>query len=315
MRIELFSTDGSALTVKGIREFNFSQAVNAACDSLWVTFSGDVPLGEIVSVRAYEGSVLIFSGICDCQKSTADSNGYENYIYARSGVSLLVDNEAEPFTYERPTARQLCFSNAEKFGFKSRLPDICCDTKYEVLKGTSCFGAISNFVSLLTGGYIYASPENEIMLRKYSDDVKPLNKYSVLKAVHTINRSEPYSQIIFKKGYFESGYRLHTRSAFADEIGIDRSVYLNLSSLPQWQRENAVIQRLRSSFEDYKVLEVTICGYCNEELLQRFSYFNGIERFDDYALTEKRYYCDRTGEYTRLTLKKYVDIKEITYVD
>lgn len=315
MKVEVETIDGKILTLSDIRELCFTQTVNVACDSLWLIFFSKTVKGEIVYVRVFDNEDLIFNGICDCQKNIFNENGCEIRLYARSTASLLVDNEAEPYTYEKPSARQLCFSIAEKYGFSAQLENIFSDMKYEVVKGTSCFGAISHFVSLLTGQKIEITPKNEIKLLKISENIKRLNSFNIISLSHTINRSEPYSQILFKKNFSESGYNMHTESLLSKRLGIDRKIYINLSSLPQWQRQNTVLQKLKDSYESYKVLEAVISGYVGDSLLQRFSYYGEAENYEDYAITERKYIYDKNGERTRLVLKKMIDIGEITYVD
>lgn len=315
MRIELELTDGKIIRVSRVCELCFTQTVNVACDSLWAYFVSDGNVGEIAGVRAFSGGRLVFSGCCDCQKNTLNENGYEIYFYARSSAGVLVDNEAEPFTYEKPSAKQLCFNIAGKYGFKSQLDDVFCNMKYEVTSGTSCFGAINQFVRMLTGEYIVVTPDNVIKAIRLSDDIKRLESYKIISLTQTINRSEPYSQINYKKSSSQPRYSVHTKSRTAQSLGIDRQMYINLSSLPQWQRENTVLQRLRESYENYNTAQLTVSGYFDGELLQRYSYDNKKIKLDDFALYEKKYICDKNGECTRLVLKKNIDVKELTYVD
>lgn len=315
MTVKLFTIDGREITVNKFTEFNFTQSAGVACDSLWVSFPYSSDMGEIVKVQAYKNSKLIFSGYCDCQRNIQNENGCEVYFYARSSACVLVNNEAEPFTYECPTAKQLFYSNAEDLGFTSSLPELESRDKYRVEKGVSRFGAIGNFVFLLSGNRICVTPENEIKILTLSSDIKSLNSFDIVSAVHTVNRSEPYSQINYKQSSGEGKYSVHTASELSKELGINRTAYINLSSLPKWQRENAVLQKLKGSFDDYKILEVKVCGYVNQELFQRFFYNSPFGVYSDYALTEKKYTFDKNGEMTRLTLKKINDIKEITYVD
>ncbi len=315
MRIELEMTDGRIISPSRVCELCFTQTVNVACDSLWAYFATDNVIGEIAEVRAYSNKKLVFNGYCDCQKNMLTENGSEVYFFARSGASVLVDNEAEPFTYEKPTAKQLCFNIAGKYGFKAELDDVICSTKYEVAGGSSCFGAINQFVSLITGEHLTVTPENVIKTIRLSDDIKRLDSHRVTSVTHTINRSEPYSQINYKKSSSEPRYSVHTKSEQAQKLGIDRQLYINLSSLPQWQREHTVLQRLRASYENYQTAQIVFGGYFEGNLLQRYSCDNGRIALDDFALYEKKYVCDKNGEYTRLVLKKNIDVKELTYVD
>lgn len=314
MIIKLTDINGSEFTAEDVIEFNFTQSADAACDSFWARFCRGYD-SEISKVRVYENGALIFNGLCDRQQITENESGVETYFYARSGASVLVDNEAQPFTYVCPTAKQLFFSNISSFGFTSSLPEIQSSDKYEVTKGTSCYGALSKFVALQSGGRIAVTPGNDIFLLKKSDGIKSLNTYKILSAVHTVNRCDPYSQIIFKRSSSDTEYSLHTKAGISDRLGINRVMYINLSLLPQWQRENTVLKKLRESYDDYMTLQVTVSGYVDEALMQRFSYHSSIISCDDYVLSEKRYIRNKEGELTYLVLKKINDIKEITYVD
>lgn len=315
MIIILNTVDKKQIMIKDAIEFNFTQSVDAACDSFWATFFVNTVIGEIVEVRVLQDNDIIFSGYCDCQKITNDKNGYKVYFYARSSASILVDNEAEPITYERPSARQLVFSIAQQYGFISKLPDIYSDSLYEVQKGVSRYGAINKFVKLLTGKQIYITPKKEVVYLEESDDVKELGKYNLIKSCYVINRSEPCSKINFKKQSSNNNYSLHTKSKTCEELRIDRQKFVNLSAIPQWQRENTIIDMIKSSFEGYKILEVTVSGYVTEHLCQRFYYKDDINDYGELVLSEKQYICDKNGSRTKLVLRKNIDIKEITYVD
>ena len=315
MKISIFTIANKEYSNLELCEINFTQTAKVACDSLCFYFKSNVFIEEIDRVAAFDGGNLVFSGICDCQKRIETQNGFENYIYARSSAAVLVDNEALPFTYNCPTAVQLWYSLAKDKGFKNCLPQVVSTDKYEVTKGNSCFAAIRQFVELKTGKVMYVTPENELKCFEKSSDIKSLNDYKVLSCTATVNRSEPVSRLCVKKLSSDTDYKLNMKALVSDEIGIDRVQYLNLQSLPQWQRENGAINKLKSYFEDYKILEIKVSGFVSDSLYQRFSYKSAGGQYDDYILTEKKYTLDKNGEVTRLTLKKEIDIKEITYVD
>lgn len=315
MIIELTTIDGKKVTVDTFSELCFTQTAGVACDSLWATFTSDKKMDEINSVKLYVNDKLVFNGFCDCQKNTYDTGGFKIYFYARSTACMLVDNEAEPYTYQHPSAKQLCFSLAEGLGFTNSLPNISSTDRYEITKGTSRYGAISQFVLLLTGEHIHITPQNNIELMTKSDTIKGLNDYDILCLTEITNRSEPLSQIQFKQNSSQEKYNLHTKSVLSDSLKINRTKFINLNSLPQWQRDNSVLLQLKSSFEDYRTLEVSVSGYADEPLLRRFNCHIGQKSYEDYILTERKFICTEKGTLTKLTLKKQMDIKEITYVD
>lgn len=315
MIIELTTVDGKKITVDKFTELCFTQTAGVACDSLWAVFAPDSSIEEICTVRLYINYKLVFSGICDCQKISYGTNGAEAYFYARSTACILVDNEAEPYTYQHPSAKQLCFSLAEGLGFSNSLPNISSTEQYEITKGTSRYGAISQFVRLLTGRHINITPKNDIELISESNEIKNLNDYDILSFTEITNRSEPLSKIQFKQNSSQEKYNLHTKSMLCDSLGINRTKFINLNSLPKWQRDNTVLLQLKSSFEDYKTLEVSVSGYADEPLLSRFDCSTKHQSYSDYVLTQRKFICTKSGTVTRLTLKKQLDIKEITYVD
>ena len=315
MKLVAQTVDGVKLEIENITRLTFSRSANAACDSVWAYFKSEAAVGEIDSVMLFDGKKLVFNGYCDCQKMTENKDGFEVYIFARSGASLLVDNQAEPYTYLSPSAKQLCLLYANHFDIKCALPEIYSTQSYQVLGGTSCYGAINQFVYFCTGYSITVTPENELCLLTPSENIKSLDKYTVLSVKATINRSEPITIINYKDSLNADGYRHHTRSDYAEAQQIRRSRYINLNSLAPWQRDFTVLQKIKKSFDEYKLLELEIAGYADEDLLQRFSFSSRSGNFDDYALTEKRYICDENGKRTRLTLRKMVDVKENTYVD
>lgn len=151
-------------------------------------------------------------------------------------------------------------------------------------------------------------------LYEISDDIKSFNKYEILEMVQVINRSEPISEICYKKSS-DTDYNVHAKGKISEDLQINRVGYLNLSSLSRWQREFTILQRLKKSYEDYKQVEIKISGYVSESLLQRFLFETDGIVFEDYVMTDKRYQYDEKGEITKLTLRKMIDVKEVVYVD
>ncbi|MGN1329015.1 MAG: hypothetical protein ACI4V4_04870 [Eubacterium sp.] len=314
MKIQMTDIDGKEYHVKDLTQIIITETVGVACASLCFKFKSKEKIGEIVSVKAYSESSAVFNGFCDCQRVTADSSGFETYIYARSSVSILVDSQSKPFTFNCPSARQLWAEYARALGFEYSMPEISCNEKYEVSSGTSCFGAINNFVSALTGCEMIITPENKICLGTVSEDVRSLNGYTVLSASAVINRSEPVGEICYKREQ-DTDYITHYISKLAMEKGLNRTRYVNINSVAQWQRTTAVSQKMKGFFNDYMLLEITVKGVVSERLYQRFSYSGEVGSFDDYILTEKKYIFDNGNEKTRLVLRKNIDMEEMVYVD
>ena len=314
MKIVLETVNGDKTVVKGIVSAVLTQTADVACDSLSIKLIGEKVIDEVKRVYAYKNEKLIFNGYCDCQRVTADENGAQTYIYARSSACLLVDNDAFAYTYNRPSAQSLFNAYARQFGFVSKLDDICTFKKYEVSSGSSLYGAINSLVSTVTGNSIRINADNEIVMLKPSEDILSLDNYSVMSVKSVINRSEPLSAVHYKKE-FSYLYDCHTYSKLAVDLGFSRQRYVNLGSLPSWQRNYKISKMLKDSFKDYKRLEIKINGYFDSELFQRFNFNCDMGDFEDYLLIEKVYSIDKDGEKTRLVLRKNIDISEVNYVD
>ena len=176
------------------------------------------------------------------------------------------------------------------------------------------YGAINLLVSTITGNSIRINADNEIFMLKPSENILSLNDFSVISAKSIINRSEPISAVNYKKE-FSYLYDCHTYSQLAEKLGFSRQRYVNLAALPSWQRNYKISKMLKDSFKDYKRLEITLKGYVESELLQRFDYSGKLGDFNDYLLFEKVYSIDENAEQTKLILRKNIDISEVNYVD
>lgn len=310
MKVVVTDIYGNEQELEQIEELSFLQELDAPCDSLSVSFKTPRELNELVGAMAYDNDTLVFNGLVDKQTTSFNKNGYVNYIYCRSTACVLVDNQAEPFTYNMPSVNQLFSINASGLGFKNQLENIYSNDKYEVSIGTSCFGAINNFISLSTGGRAYVTPDNVMMEYKMSDDICSLEQYKIKSMTKIINRSEPISQINFKKQQ-ASEYSVHCYSSLAKGLGISRERYVNLSSLPSWQRDNTISKRITDSFDSFRLLNIELEGYAALPIYQRCSYGD----MNNLIVISRRYCFDKNGSRTILKLKENNEIGESLYVD
>lgn len=315
MKITVKTLGGGFTELCKIKSVAFCQSTDAVCDSLTVKTAG-LPdeIGEITQVMAFDGEKLIFNGLCDCCKKSVGATGEEMFIYARSRACLLTDNEALPFTYNRPTARQLFITYAKRYGFTYAMEDIKSSKMYEVPSGASCYGAINRLVSMVSGSCVRINADDELILPKPSESVKNTDELQIISAKEITNRSEPISQIGFKRELSDD-YDCLTVSKAALDAEISRTKYVNLAACPQWQRSRKTSQLIKKSFEEYKLIELTVSGECKWELYQRANINLPFGSFNDCILTEKEYSYSPDGEKTVLKFKENIDAREISYVD
>lgn len=315
MRFVFYEIGGEKIEPKQVISYEMTSEVGAACDGLRLTFESAQPLGEIVCVKAYDEKRLVFNGAPDVQKLTADARGFVNFIYARSSAALLVDNEAKPFQYFKPSAEQLCLNNAADLGFTCELGRIYSESSYFVPKGKSRFGAINDFVFAVFGANIYVTPNNAIRAFELSDRVKRLDAYTLGSVSCIINRSEPISEIDYKISAADN-YVFHYKNEFAAKRGIRRGRLLNLSALPAWQREAAAQKLLSESCLDYYCVEACILGECDLELFDRVLVdIDGFAEKGEYVVYELVKSKGGDGEKTTALLKKSQRGELVNYVD
>lgn len=314
MKFCLFEIGGKMHTPKNIDYYEIVSEVGTACDGLRLSFFHNEIFGEIERIEVYDDDELIFNGFCDVQKTSASSGKFKYFIYARSSASLLIDNEAHPFQYSSPSSTSLWFKNAKEFGFSCKIPEVFSKNNYLVSKGTSCYGALNNFVFSIYGTNIYVTPRNEIKVFEESEELKHLSNYNITSFLYTINRSEPISDVDYKINAYDN-YVYHFKSKFAEQKGIKRRRLYNLSSIPAWQRENTVSKKINDSIVDYYSAEVIILEKCDLKLYDRvlidLKDFNLNEEFLVYEIVKSK---NKNGEKTTVVLKKKQKGDLINYV-
>lgn len=304
--------DDSEKELTNIISYELSRDIDAACDGLRLRMFSEKPLDELVKIKAYSESELVFNGLVDVQRDSVSSNGGEVFIYARSSACVLLDNEAFPRNYHYPTALALFHSNAERFGFINKLPAFSSKYDYLVNKGVSCFGAINNFVNGICSKSIVVSPMNEIILPS-GDGKLDFNTLEIISERRAINRGSLVSRIDYKADG-DIDYSHHIKSRFFEKRGINSSRKINLSNLPLWQREFTAKTSLLSSAKDYYNFEIIVDGCVNPQLYDRATGRSLLQALDGYYITSVCIIYDEKGERTRIELAKEIELEDITYV-
>ena len=313
--LNFFLTDINNKTthVTDIVSFELARSIDTACDGLRLSFISEHLLDEIVKVTAYNDTEIIFNGYADTQRETADERGWAAFIYARSSACLLTDNEAKPVTYSCPSAFSLYYQNARQFGFGCDFPYLYCDYDYQVGKGVSCYGAINDFVRGITGYNIVVDPYDVIKLAS-PNTVAKIDKNCVMSEKRTVNRGNLVTCIDYK-ATGDSGYDHHLKSRYLEQQKINKQQKINLSTLPDWQKEFTVKNRLYSLCKDYYTVELMLRGYHHFDLYNKVNYDGDrIGRCEDYYVSKIVVKNGDGGCVTKITLNKNIDMQEINYV-
>jgi len=299
---EITSLNGSRIVPQELVSYEWTRDADAACDGLRLCFLYDGVPFEAVKIKAYFEDAPVFFGYADYQ---CEENGII-FIYARSSACLLVDNEAGQATLNSPSAAVLFNLNAKPFGFKNRLENRFVKTAYTVGKGTSCYGAINNFMRAFFEKNIVVSPENELYIPS-GDIAFNLDSSRVISVNKTINRGNAVSRIDYKTG---GEYNRHRASKTLEKSDIRRTRRLNTANVPAFERDIAISKIIRDAARDYYGAAVVLEGAAAPELYSPVV-FEGLE---GYVVTSFKVVCNKNGEKTKLVLCRPIDLKETDYV-
>lgn len=310
----LRDVEGKEHTVDRIASYQLSMDCDAACHGLRLEYISDDAQSEISSIQVLNNGNRIFNGYIDTQREVFDSKGNHCFLYARSSACLLTDNEATPFTYISPNSIALFDVNALPFGFSCNLPNVYSDQEYVVSNGTSCFGAINDFVEGISGNRIIVDANDCISLLQGSRHIV-LDSHDVISEKRIINRGDAIARLDYKT-VSANGFDHHLKSRFFDGKGIKSSKKYNLTTLPIWQREYSLLGALKKAAKDYYKLELVLDGATNFELGDGVTYCSKyFGAIDDLKVRSICYIFDSKGERTVISLSKDIDLEEINYVD
>ncbi len=309
----LHGIDGKTLNIDKPLKMELASDMDAACDGLRLYFLQNGITPETDRVTVFIDKNKVFDGVCDRQEYQRTNDGVLTFIYARSGAAVLVDNEANPATYIKPSTQVLFHEEAKKYSFKNMLPDLASAHEYSVEKGTSCYGAINQFVKTSTGLPVRVTCNGELRIPAAGEIIN-LESETIISEKHCINRSAPITQIDYKISN-DSPYIRHFKSRTLEKNGISRARKINIASLPEWQREYTLYDRLKKAAGEYYSAEFVIDGAHSFELYSKLVCKpSGITDCDGYRLWRSVISHGESGDITRLTFLKETDLKEVNYV-
>ncbi len=313
IKVYLGAADGVQQTAERLLSMELCSDAEAPCDALSLLFLCEASLFEVHTVRMELDGKTVFSGYCDRQRTQPAADGVQVFLYARSSAALLVDSAAEPMTYRAPTAQMLFHREAAPYGFTAALPALSSEYEYTVERGASRYGAINNFVQTLCRKPVRISPQNELFLPDGSGEIL-LDSFVVTAEARMVNRGGAVLQIDYKTEG-DAGYLHHCKSRLLEKNGIVCSRKADISALPAWQRKSALTDMLYGAAQSYCEAQFAIDGCHCFSLFDRAVYRGArCGSMEGYRLSSFVMTKNAQGEATRLTFRKELDLKEITYV-
>ncbi len=295
---------GTPITAK----ININYLVPA--DDLAITFNYNRELPELKKIYAYNKDILMFEGFIDEQKVTCDNRGVLLDISARSRVSLLLDNEAFPQTYNKPSLSTIFSRHIEPYGFTKYYGDTTSFAdQFIVSKGMSEWDVLKKFCNtyletnpvFMRDGSLNATgaqiEDTERILisnsksgLKYTDISKTINRYGVIsKVVLRASKTSGYTSSLSDKNLINKGI-LATR--FYDAASDSRNLQVCANTIISNSKKNMYI--CKATCIGCHLQEIGSKVYIDDKY---FSLKN------DMTLIKIKYVLNSFGETTEFTMR------------
>lgn len=274
-------------------------------DALYAVFPYH-PIGELCTVRVYDGDTLVFSGVVDEQEREVSADGEYLKISARSLAAHLIDNEAAPCTYDHPSARLLYERYAGPYGIALGDEE---DTVYfgeqNVLKGMSCWRVIKNFCAACYSGVPRVSADGVLYLKGIQKDrlIRFGNDGVRFISLSEVNKRCEEISAVYVKTENSGSYSLPVENKDAIRRGVSRVRYLNaaLTESPMSCADAMVRSGEKKAYALRLRCPVCLLGAegCRAEVAE-----DTTEKKENLYISAVRYRLRADGEYTDLTLKR-----------
>lgn len=331
MKFLLKSVSGEEIWIENFLSCEIDRSIKTPCDSISLSFLSDRPIGEQSEIQAWKGNRMVFNGFVDYQSQTVISDRGKVVIKGRSSACVLVDSECAPVSYQTPSVNDLFARYAEPYGFTSQLPQMVCNYNLDVVKGSSRWTVLYNFVRSLGMDGFFINPENCLVplsvegknwvlsndwefcrMKSVDNNTMPCHFTS---AELKFKRSSPISKVIYKMDSSDK-YKYSAICHQIAERGIDRERYLNLANIPGWKRTSAVHSVIENSVSEYFTLTVSVGNDPGFQLNDRVDFVDKtIGSFFNLRIREITFLSSGDGEKTIIRLVSGEKVKEDVYVD
>lgn len=309
LRYTVTMKDKSEKPLTGVLTAVMDCDTDVPADSLTVTCPYDCGIrlhGDRLS--AFDSDRLVFTGQLDNISVIKRGSGVILKLNARSMAAALLDNEAEPVTYNNPTASLMESRHLRPFGIK--LGDADNSPYYDKLKidkGMSHWQVLSNFcrnryqsVPRISGdgtAYLGGAPSNGSVV---FSDVGEGTPYLGIRESQIRHRLISEVKLKFRDSNTYSAY-LKNENPAAE--GLTRVRYVNAAA------DNANLSTADAMIKAGNRAGYTIklrCAGCMTGLLGSHASVNdaALGELNDLSVKKVRYTVDSRGELSEITLKK-----------
>lgn len=306
-----YCVSGNAHNPGSPAEFQMEMSADVPADSLTARFPLRQTFPELARVEMIRDGSVVFNGMIDEQIVSTDASGTFLTISARSFAALLLDNEAVPAVYNKPSFTEIFMVHAAPYGFKGIYGFGKCPAEFAVTKGMCEWDVIDSFCRSVMGtapritsdGYIDArkpEPGTPLIISNDSDKAKRFRSASLKRKRYGV-----ISEILYKLRA-DGGYIYRAANADAAGRGILRRRLINLSGQADWMNRYAIESRMTGSQKGNLEITVHIPEFVSANLGDTANFCDKkIGVFTGLEICEITILWDRRGKRSVLTLRPH----------
>ena len=283
--------------------------------SLWIpahSFYGEFlwegPMKELKYLTVTANKKTVFHGPVDEQMLSCTERGIILSVSARSRAAYLLDNEAIPRIYDRPSFADICSIHCKPYGFEIFRGEGRCPAKFQVSKGMTewevldrfCRNVLGKHVRITEDDVIDAGGELEWGKVIISNHIPGGLRFSSAKA--RCKRYGVLSEIQYKLNNGED-YHYFIKNEDAKRRGISARRLVNLGGMPDWMNKEMTQGRLNDSARDQFTVTAILPEFLSVRVGMNAAFLDPIlGEYRNLIVSEVSCQIDTQGTFTTVLL-------------
>lgn len=231
MNYVLTDTNGKTVVFENAVSVVLDRDKEAVADALTLVLACDVCNRDFAFVCVEHDGKVIFKGIVDEQTETQTAAAVLVEIVARSMAAVLLDNEALPQIYHKPSMDEIFRRHIQPLGFESYIgKNGILNGELSITKGLSVWRVLQMFQSSCGGAEPKVRMDGTIDVSDNREEQTViLSPKIMVERSHTKKRYSVISKVC-TRGRSGAGYEIAEENPLAKKLNICRIRYLNAAN-------------------------------------------------------------------------------------
>lgn len=305
IKVMAYNASGmSTGALENLKSLSVMANMDSPAESLSAVFAPRKLFGEITSVKVYDKSGVLFSGMVDSQKSSISSAGVTVRIDARSRGAYLLDNQAAPTVYIGIPMNVVFSSFIAPYGFTLYNPNRNLSLPaFTVGAATSEWEVLVDFAQRAYGVTPYVTGTQVNLARRPSGSAIVIGCGGVpyVSVAHT---RAPYNMIsrVYLRDETTGRYPSYISNSYQAAANTRRKRYMSVQNEYSYNRSFDPVQRIRQSMLEYESVTAGLPGIIAAELGRDARISDGFMSKSGLMVSAREYSVDENGIFTKLTL-------------